>query len=986
MENLTMQSMVVPTDDSRHTPRRPHRFHGRKRRARIASLIQQAIIEPVEPRRLLSGVTVTNLGPAHDSLGHVTTGWTSFLFTANADAGDIISAVDMGSLSASQTGKGIFGSLLQQWAIIDGTPTPTPTSTSAAATNGSTTGTDTHILAQNRTDAIAPIEDSDQINPTGAPANTASAEWGTGSYLHGVYAFTSPTAQNLDIAYVVLKDGTIGSYHMDIAETPPGQKAIGFTVDGTFSQSLGGTASPIIEPSLGQTSTANFTVTLGGASSSTITVDYATQDGTALAGTDYDAASGTLTFTPGQTSKTIPVTIHGVAPSANDKTFTLNLSNASAGVAISTPTITETIVQPPTLTAAPSAVDEPPPGQTATETFTFSLSKASVADVTVGYATVDGTALAATDYDAVSGTLTIPAGQTSGTVNVTVHAVNGTSSNKTFSLHLSNVTNASLISSSNIGVTIVYVPVSISASAAPVVEPLTGTTTQEIFTVSLSGPTTADVMVNFTTKDGSATQGVDYDAVAGTLDFAPGDQTKQVAVTVHGVGIQTARDFALELSGPTSQATLPTDPTDVTATIQPLGLEQDFSAGHRLKYTDSNNHPVTMVLIGPGTGRAIFNTMDISTPGDPTQLVLVGTTAASSLIVVSPRGTTTLHTIAVQGSLSVLSASTSTVNGDVTVDGSLRVMLVGDIGGGHVLTISGSAAVPTIIRAGNVTDLSIQDPTGTITALLTRSWSDTDATPDMINVANLKTLSDTGVLEAGMSVGGSLGVVRAVGSIDKGTWTVAGGASAIVAPSIGPAWSATFGGDVPAVVTTGSFAGSLTAHSMRVARFGGDMTGTLKLTGSSADLAGKPALGTLLVTGAISGGMVLSNGDITTVSAGAVLNGATIFAGVSNTVTGSLPTAADQFTGADSILTFSVRGRIGLADAFADAFVAASSIRTVVGRDVLTTNNGTPFGFATNSLTTFIDFEATPFVWRSTQDPTVLQSHLSNDFKVTVFA
>ena len=54
----------------------------------------------------------------------------------------------------------------------------------------------------------------------------------------------------------------------------------------------------------------NFTVTLSQASSATVTVSYQTANGTAEAGSDYAATSGTLTFSPGQTSKTITFQIH----------------------------------------------------------------------------------------------------------------------------------------------------------------------------------------------------------------------------------------------------------------------------------------------------------------------------------------------------------------------------------------------------------------------------------------------------------------------------------------------------------------------------------------------------------------------------------------------------------------------------------------------------------------------------------------------------
>lgn len=74
-------------------------------------------------------------------------------------------------------------------------------------------------------------------------------------------------------------------------------------------------------------STLTFTVTLSAASTKTITVAYATANGTATAASDYKAASGTLSFSPGVVSKTIAITIIGdTAVEAND-TFFINLSN-----------------------------------------------------------------------------------------------------------------------------------------------------------------------------------------------------------------------------------------------------------------------------------------------------------------------------------------------------------------------------------------------------------------------------------------------------------------------------------------------------------------------------------------------------------------------------------------------------------------------------------------------------------------------------------
>ncbi len=73
----------------------------------------------------------------------------------------------------------------------------------------------------------------------------------------------------------------------------------------------------------------NFTVSLSAASAQTVTVNYATADGTAIAPSDYQAASGTLSFAPGETSKTVTISVNGDAAIEPNETFTVNLSGAT---------------------------------------------------------------------------------------------------------------------------------------------------------------------------------------------------------------------------------------------------------------------------------------------------------------------------------------------------------------------------------------------------------------------------------------------------------------------------------------------------------------------------------------------------------------------------------------------------------------------------------------------------------------------------------
>lgn len=75
-----------------------------------------------------------------------------------------------------------------------------------------------------------------------------------------------------------------------------------------------------------------FTVSLSAANSHTVTVNYATTDGIAIAGSDYTAVSGLLVFAPGETSKTIAVPILNDNIFEPDKTFALYLTNETGAL------------------------------------------------------------------------------------------------------------------------------------------------------------------------------------------------------------------------------------------------------------------------------------------------------------------------------------------------------------------------------------------------------------------------------------------------------------------------------------------------------------------------------------------------------------------------------------------------------------------------------------------------------------------------------
>src|SRR5207302_3179563 len=83
--------------------------------------------------------------------------------------------------------------------------------------------------------------------------------------------------------------------------------------------------------------TALITVTRTGGTDDTVTIDYATSNGSAAAGTDYTAVSGTLTFGPGVTSQGFSVPILDDGGSEGDQTVNLTLSKPRGGVVLGSP-------------------------------------------------------------------------------------------------------------------------------------------------------------------------------------------------------------------------------------------------------------------------------------------------------------------------------------------------------------------------------------------------------------------------------------------------------------------------------------------------------------------------------------------------------------------------------------------------------------------------------------------------------------------------
>lgn len=170
----------------------------------------------------------------------------------------------------------------------------------------------------------------------------------------------------------------------------------------------------------------SFTVTKTGSTSSALSVSYSTANGTATAGSDYNAASSTLSFAAADTTKTVTITTTDDTTAEGTETVLLNLSGATGGATISDTQGVGMIADNDgggggggtcsgvSFSVSDNAQDEGNP-----LVFTVTKSGSTASSCSVNFATADGTAIAPNDYGAQSGTLTFGPSETTKTVSIT---------------------------------------------------------------------------------------------------------------------------------------------------------------------------------------------------------------------------------------------------------------------------------------------------------------------------------------------------------------------------------------------------------------------------------------------------------------------------------------------------------------------------------------------------------------------------------------
>ncbi len=321
-----------------------------------------------------------------------------------------------------------------------------------------------------------------------------------------------------------------------------------------------------------------FTVTRSGTLTGTTTVNYAVTGIAAnpAAASDFIGnvlPTGSVTFTPGQTSKVISVRVRGDVSIESNETFRVTLSSPTGGAMITTASATGTIrnddVASLAIAAASANKNEANSGNTPFA-FTVTRSGSLTGETTVNYAVAGIGVNPTTANDFVgnafpSGTVTFAVGQVTRVITIPVRGDTTVESNETFRVTLSGVSSGASITSPfangvirNDDTSLAIVPASANRN-----EDNSGAI-DFTFTVTRSGLLTRTTTVDYAVTGIGANPAAANDFIGnvlptGTVTFAPGETTKVISIPVRGeVTVEANEGFRVRLLNPSLGASITT--------------------------------------------------------------------------------------------------------------------------------------------------------------------------------------------------------------------------------------------------------------------------------------------------------------------------------------------------------------------------------------------------------------------------------------------
>jgi hypothetical protein len=754
--------------------------------------------------------------------------------------------------------------------------------------------------------------------------------------------------------------------------------------------------------------TATVTVTLDQASVApiTITLGFA---GPALLDEDFAVTQQQLVIAPGQLSATAEITALTDGLTETAETFDVFISDLSYandtadGEPVTVSIVDGASLPTVTLSAQPLSIQE---GQASLVTATLS----QITDVEVQVFLSVGGNVTSGDYQLSSSTITILAGELTGTVTLTANVDSETESLEMVGIAIAEADGALedgeqevFIDILDAGVNLPDLLVDIQIDRDLTLQPLQKTTIP--VRVSNGGDLASSggrVLLVLSTDDTLD----DGDTALGSANL-PGIQpdnfaSLNVAVTMPAI-VADGDYFVLAIVDPDDVVTESDEDNNTdayAATVEFVFGEDGAGKGGGFNFTDDDGTNTTFKLTGGGTGQIILDNgfidllLNNTTPnsalkittknsgqqGDDGLIIIrniivngTNVSAAEARTLLAGKGGKSVAPAADEAAtLGKLLAKTTRLIGNLDADSGLKsidlnqadgaVMNIGPTGNpAETLTLK-------LVQASNLT-INSQMP---IKSLTTTRWIDDDQTPDVLTAPSLgamkitgnKALNLAGDFQADLvltSAGDATLAATIAGTLSGSTWTVTGGAKSLKLANADTA-ALSFTGNVGAVSAAAWTSGSLQAATLKSLRTTGAMGADLTLTSNAASALGGARLG-----GAWSGTWNLAGGagaitapsisNLTLRSAAGITSISTTTVTDSRILLGvdgmldTLPTQADDFTNPAAVLgSFTVSGA---GASFVRNLVAAPTINTVSLREV-DTSGDTELGLAAllmNSVT-----------------------------------
>jgi hypothetical protein len=325
--------------------------------------------------------------------------------------------------------------------------------------------------------------------------------------------------------------------------------------------------------------------------------------------------------------------------------------------------------------------------------------------------------------------------------------------------------------------------------------------------VARIGGSAGEVTVNYATSNGSATAGEDYTGVTGTLTFADGESRQTFDIPILDDDLSEGHEtVALRLTNPTNGALLGTRPT---TTLSILDNELTFGPGN---FIDSDGDKYAVALTGPGQARIALDDADGDGKGSISSITLTDTTNLSALSITVTRvtggdGEVRIGRVAGGTLKSFIASKSDLVGSGLSFSGAIGEIVLDDLLSGADLLVGGTAANSTKVTLGDVAVGSEVRSGATLSTLATQSFRG-----ELIQGPAIGSLSTAaGPLLADLNVTRGIKTLAVKGGPANGDWT-----------------ALNFG---TVSITNGTF------------------TGTLRATGTLAQLASTPAVASLSIVG-----------------------------------------------------------------------------------------------------------------------------------------